>query len=355
MDSKTYQELALRTMADQMAILTRLNNPNIIGPQLLCMERMQLINGVIGLADEAGEMCAAAKSHIEYGKPLDITNIKEEVGDCFWRLRQICDAVGLTFEECMQANIDKLKKRYPDKYSDHLAQEENRNRAAEREAMTPPEIAFQEHNVTHSLCPHNQIDMGGQEVINGTEVGTCLDCGKKVSIQQFVGRHGKLPDNWDKDPYSQTGAGWAEPTEASEENLPPIVRVSVDNGSARIDSPKPFDGVKPVRVHIEGVKELAKQADSGNQEAEDQLRHLAIGSGITVNKLDECMDWKEVAQLIINPPKKKPKIKEGPFHLARRIADTYIEGQNLTKALTEIDRAEGIYKETKDADSRATG
>lgn len=174
MDAKTYQECALRTMADQEVILKRVSTTD-----------MQLINGVIGLSNEAGELCDAIKRHVEYGKPRDRANIKEEVGDCFWRLRQICDAVGLTFEECMQANIDKLAIRYPKEFSDIQAHEENRDRAAEREVMTS----------------------------NIAGLGEGSD---------------RLPENWDKDHYTQNGQGWAEPEEicedVSEASLQSVVR-----------------------------------------------------------------------------------------------------------------------------------
>jgi NTP pyrophosphatase (non-canonical NTP hydrolase) len=128
MDSVTYQDKALRTMASQSGILERLNS---YGTQA-----MQLINGTVGLSNEVGELNDAVKRHIEYGKPLDVTNVKEEVGDCFWRLRQICQAVGLTFEECMEHNIAKLKVRYPEAYSDTQADEQNRDRNSERKSLT---------------------------------------------------------------------------------------------------------------------------------------------------------------------------------------------------------------------------
>lgn len=43
-----------------------------------------LHHAALGLLSEAGEICDALKAHQIYGKPLDITNIKEEVGDALW-------------------------------------------------------------------------------------------------------------------------------------------------------------------------------------------------------------------------------------------------------------------------------
>jgi NTP pyrophosphatase (non-canonical NTP hydrolase) len=114
-----YQKLAMRTEADQAKILDRLTK---LGPQA-----MRLDNAARGLAGDAGEVSSAVMKFIEYGRPLDVTNLLEEVGDCLWRLAQVCQAVSalsgeaFTLERAMEANIKKLAIRYPDKYSDEAA------------------------------------------------------------------------------------------------------------------------------------------------------------------------------------------------------------------------------------------
>lgn len=281
MDAKTYQECALRTMASQVDILQRLYDGTGHGGQ--SKRNMQLINGIIGLTNEIGELSDALKRHVEYGKELDISNIKEEVGDCFWRLRQICDAVGLTFEECMQANIEKLKIRYPKEFSDIQAHEENRDREAERQVMVAesvakrwaekPEILEELEQRIKNETPVDWIDstmtQNGQAmrptpIVNKTvkieKDGLCPICegtgqvgGKDASFNsppcpKCHPPEAKLPENWDKDPYTQNGQGWAEPAEDSptqmmrdheygvqvHENLPPVVRVSMDSGKPEI-------------------------------------------------------------------------------------------------------------------------
>lgn len=124
-----YEELAMRSQANQITILERLTSHS-------CRRwDMQLINGVIGLSDEVGELNSCVKKHVEYGQPLDTTNIQEEVGDCLWRLVQICQAIGYSLEQAMIHNIEKLKVRYPNGYTDYQAAEENRDRATEREIL----------------------------------------------------------------------------------------------------------------------------------------------------------------------------------------------------------------------------
>lgn len=119
-----YQGMALRTEADAATILRRMT-----------LQDMRLDNAARGLAGDAGEISTCVQKHIEYGQPLDRTNLLEEVGDCLWRLAQLCDAADFTLEQAMVANLAKLRARYPNQYSDVLAAEEGRDRVAERTAI----------------------------------------------------------------------------------------------------------------------------------------------------------------------------------------------------------------------------
>lgn len=129
-----FEELAMRTQANQALICYRIEQL----PKMEATTLTQLRNGVTGLSDEVGELNSAVKKYVEYGKPLDITNIQEEVGDCLWRLSQICQAIGYSLEQAMIHNIEKLKVRYPEGFSDFQAAEENRDRAAERQLLEEP-------------------------------------------------------------------------------------------------------------------------------------------------------------------------------------------------------------------------
>ena len=57
----------------------------------------------------------------------------EEVGDTLHYLTYVCDAVGITFEQCMEANQRKLRKRYPGGFNTIDAL--NRDYEAEREEL----------------------------------------------------------------------------------------------------------------------------------------------------------------------------------------------------------------------------
>jgi uncharacterized protein YabN with tetrapyrrole methylase and pyrophosphatase domain len=89
-----------------------------------------LIHGAIGACTESSELLDAVKKFVIYEKPIDIVNIKEEVGDVLWYLALICKWSGFSFEEAMEVNIQKLKTRYPNKFTNDAAL--NRNIEMER-------------------------------------------------------------------------------------------------------------------------------------------------------------------------------------------------------------------------------
>jgi NTP pyrophosphatase (non-canonical NTP hydrolase) len=80
-----------------------------------------LLHATLGISGEAGELLDSVKKSFIYGKPLDTVNAREEIGDIFWYLALACRTLGVSFEEVMQENIDKLSKRYPEKYTDEHA------------------------------------------------------------------------------------------------------------------------------------------------------------------------------------------------------------------------------------------
>lgn len=84
-------------------------------------EKFDLTHAALGLTGEAGEFADAIKKHTVYGRPLDRGNAIEELGDLMWFVALGCASLGVTMAEVAQQNIDKLKLRYPEKYSDLLA------------------------------------------------------------------------------------------------------------------------------------------------------------------------------------------------------------------------------------------
>lgn len=94
----------------------------------------RLLHAAMGLVTEAGELMDALKTNLYYGKPLNITNVAEELGDVAWYLAIGASAINHPLGDILTANLRKLKTRYPDKFNAYLAQ--HRNVAAELEALT---------------------------------------------------------------------------------------------------------------------------------------------------------------------------------------------------------------------------
>lgn len=91
------------------------------------------MHGVQTCVTESGELLDAFKKHIYYGKPLDHTNVREELGDIMWGIAVICDHYGWSLKDIQAANIAKLKRRYPEKFSEDKALV--RDLDAERDAL----------------------------------------------------------------------------------------------------------------------------------------------------------------------------------------------------------------------------
>ena len=99
MQVNEYQKLAMTTL-----------NPD------LC-KRDVLINSVMGLCGESGEAIDIVKKWMAHGHELDKEHLSRELGDIAWYLAEAATALDMDLEEILQANIDKLKKRYPEGFS----------------------------------------------------------------------------------------------------------------------------------------------------------------------------------------------------------------------------------------------
>ena len=73
-----------------------------------------LINSVMGLCGEAGEAIDIVKKWMAQGHELDKAHLAKELGDIACYLAEAATAIDMSLEDIFQANLDKLKKRYPD-------------------------------------------------------------------------------------------------------------------------------------------------------------------------------------------------------------------------------------------------
>ena len=102
--------------------VARLLKPGDKVLQDLTPEKANLVHLALGISGEAGELLDAIKKHTMYNKPLDIENVKEELGDLFFYLTGLMDALFLDQREVLLANVRKLSARYPEnRYSNEAA------------------------------------------------------------------------------------------------------------------------------------------------------------------------------------------------------------------------------------------
>lgn len=93
----------------------------------------RVFHGLLGIITEAGELSDALLNGIT-GGGVDAVNIQEEAtGDIGWYQAILNDELGLDQYQGLTNVINKLKVRYPDKFSNELAA--NRNLDAERKEL----------------------------------------------------------------------------------------------------------------------------------------------------------------------------------------------------------------------------
>ena len=94
MEGNVYQKLAMKT----------------VNPELT--KKDMLVNGVMGLNGESGEVIDVVKKHMFQGHDLDVDKIKKELGDVMWYVAEVCEALDLSLDEVMETNITKLSNRF---------------------------------------------------------------------------------------------------------------------------------------------------------------------------------------------------------------------------------------------------
>lgn len=104
MQANEYQQLAMTTL-----------NPELSKKEVL-------INSVMGLCGESGEAIDIVKKWLAQGHELDKAHLAKELGDIAWYLAEAATALEIPLEEILQANIDKLKKRYPEGFEANRSQ-----------------------------------------------------------------------------------------------------------------------------------------------------------------------------------------------------------------------------------------
>ena len=76
----------------------------------------RLLTAAVGMSAEAGEFTEVVKKIVFQGKePTEenLFHLKRQLGDVMWYVAQACMGLGVSLDEIIEMNIDKLKARYP--------------------------------------------------------------------------------------------------------------------------------------------------------------------------------------------------------------------------------------------------
>lgn len=127
MDSKNYLKQSARTVSDDYRSISSRIAPMVHPGESFQEDAAELKNKIdlqhaaLGMITESAEFADMLKKHIFYGKPLDKVNLREEVGDLLWYCAMALRALDTDFETVMETNINKLKARYPQKFTEDEA------------------------------------------------------------------------------------------------------------------------------------------------------------------------------------------------------------------------------------------
>lgn len=108
-------------------MVRKLKKPGLTILHQLNAGQMDALHMAVGVSGEAGELLDAVKKLSIYQKPLDEAlraNIIEELGDLEFYMEGLRQSYGITRDETLIGNIEKLGKRYKDlSYTDAQAHE----------------------------------------------------------------------------------------------------------------------------------------------------------------------------------------------------------------------------------------
>jgi NTP pyrophosphatase (non-canonical NTP hydrolase) len=84
-------------------------------------KNLRIAEFTVALCEEAGESAGVLKKVIFHHHPFDIdkaTKLIGELGDTLWHIAALATEFGITMDEIACFNLEKLRKRYPEGFSD---------------------------------------------------------------------------------------------------------------------------------------------------------------------------------------------------------------------------------------------
>jgi len=96
-------------------------------------KQLDNLHVTLGMLTEVGELADQFKKNMAYNKEIDWVNVQEEIGDLMFYVAGFCTINNFDLEKILSKNIEKLKTRYPEKFTEENAI--NRDLNKEREVL----------------------------------------------------------------------------------------------------------------------------------------------------------------------------------------------------------------------------
>lgn len=166
MTANEYQEKAGRTECPQERARERIHGgASAISYESLpvpMLAAVRLLHSVVGLSGEVGEIASVVEKSVWYGRPLDVKALREEAGDVLWYFALLCNAMSWRMEELMKENIEKLVKRYPEKYTDKDCERRVDHAPEPAAKCDHAEVFTRPGGATHCCrCGAEKVEVGG--------------------------------------------------------------------------------------------------------------------------------------------------------------------------------------------------
>lgn len=118
----TEDELKVRNELMHQQMVATLFKPGKEILDTLTPLRCEVLHAAVGVSGESGELLDAIKKWIFYNKTVDRENVVEELGDLEFYMEAIRSKMGISREETLKHNMEKLAERYKKyQYSDQAA------------------------------------------------------------------------------------------------------------------------------------------------------------------------------------------------------------------------------------------
>lgn len=253
----------------------------------------------IGLLTECSEILEAVITHKYDDKPLDVVNLKEEIGDVMWYLAILFRDHKIDIFEAMETNIAKLRARYGEKFSTEKAN--NRDLKTERSILEGnPLMGISKvlpANSTYTRTDSRTLENGGMAPPVKDWKNLVED---KLDVSQKNVLLRQMKEIYEKGETVTT-------------NLPAVILYEdFSEGFSYLEEPKGYNGAFLVKV-LKSIEDIKKEAKALNIDIDKDVR---FPSGVMANVLQGCKDSQLILTSVVDINSKTSNGEEKKFLIA---------------------------------------